>query len=88
MIQSRPGYINKPLTTLVPIEELAISPYKKKLLRMRIDGYTPKQIAHIESLKEGTINNHFAQIFHQHDTNSLLDFVIKIGWLRVISTET
>lgn len=55
---------------------------------MRIDGYTPKQIAHIESLKEGTINNHFAQIFHQHDTNSLLDFVIKIGWLRVISTET
>lgn len=52
---------------------------------MRIDGFLPKQIAHLENLAEGTINNHFAQIFHAHDSTSLLDFLIKIGWLRVIS---
>lgn len=55
---------------------------------MRVDGFLPKQIAHLENLKEGTINNHFAQIFHQYDANSLLDFLIKVGWLRVISTNS
>ena len=52
---------------------------------MRVDGFVPKQIAHLENLAEGTINNHFQQIFHKYDANSLLDFLIKVGWLRVIS---
>lgn len=55
---------------------------------MRVDGFSPKQIAHFENLTEGTINNHFAQIFHKYDANSLLDFVIKVGWLRVISNDS
>jgi DNA-binding NarL/FixJ family response regulator len=70
------------------IEELGISPYKQKLLRMRLDGFLPKQIAHLENRAHGTIDNHFQQIFHKHETSSLLDFLIKVGWVRVISKQT
>lgn len=81
------GYIsqNPARLPVIPIEELGISPYKQKLLRMRVDGFLPKQIAHLENLKEGTIHNHLSQIFHKHDATSLLDFLIKVGWIRVIS---
>lgn len=72
----------------IPLEELGISPYKQKLLKMRIEGFNPKQIAHLVNRAEGTINNHFAQIFHRHNSTSLLDFVINVGWLRVISNNS
>lgn len=55
---------------------------------MRVDGFLPKQIAHLENLAEGTIHNHFAAIFHKYDATSLLDFLIKVGWVRVISSES
>lgn len=55
---------------------------------MRLEGFLPKQIAHLENLAHGTIDNHFAAIFHKHDANSLLDFLIKVGWARVISNQS
>jgi DNA-binding NarL/FixJ family response regulator len=55
---------------------------------MRVDGFLPKQIAHLENLTEGTVHNHFAQIFHKYDANSILDFLIKVGWIRVNSNSS
>ena len=79
---------NQPRRHPIPIEELGITPQKQRLLKLRLDGYIPKQIAHLTNLNEGTINNHFSQIFRKYDANSLLDFLIKVGWARVISNQT
>jgi len=83
------GYNSQtPARESIPLEELGITPYKQKLLRMRIDGYTPRQIAHLESVTEKTVHNHLAQIFQKHDANNLIDFVIKVGWLRIIPKQS
>jgi len=74
-----------PAPVPIPIEELGITPHKQRILRMRLEGYTPRQIAHLLQISEKTVHNHIAQIFAQHDVNNLVDFTTKVGWLRVIS---
>lgn len=68
---------------IIYLEELSITPHKKRILQLRLGGQSPQDIADKFGLSVKTIEAHMQQIYDKYDVHNLLDLVIKMGWLRV-----
>lgn len=67
----------------VYLEELEISPHKRRILQLRLAGHATKDIADMFGLSIKTIESHIQQIYDTYDVHNLLGLVTKFGWLRV-----
>lgn len=67
----------------IPLEELNLSPHKKRILQLRFEGLSQKEIAYRYGVSIKTVEAHLYQIYKIYDTSGLLEFARKVGWLSV-----
>lgn len=67
----------------VYLEDLNISPHKKRILRLLYSGHSFQDVADIFGLSLKTIYAHTSQTYVQYDVSSLIELAFKFGWIRI-----
>lgn len=67
----------------IPLEELELTPHKKRILQLRFEGHSQQSIADKFGLSVKTIEAHLYQIYGLYEVHNLLEFAWKVGWLSV-----
>ena len=65
------------------IEDLNLSPHKKRILKLLYSGHSTKDISKMFGISIKTTYAHLSQIYEQYEVSGLLALAIKMGWLRI-----